>query len=256
MKKLRILLGTTLSVSIVMMTPMAVFAVTGSGSDGTGSTSGSDSSTSTTTSTDSTTEVESQKPEDVAKRAAELKKRLEENKSSLKTKLDEASKKRISGKCKASQTIVKGAETSADAISTNRGKAYAKIAEKIQTLIDKVKAQGIDTTALEAANATAKQKAETLAASMATYKQTLTDLRSMDCAADPTAFQATLEKARTQREAVKTQAQDLRTYISVTLKAAISDVRKQLEPTETETQKPEDTKTTNTTTPTTTGGTR
>lgn len=247
MKKLRIVLGTTLSASLVMMTPMTVLAVTGSGSDGTGSSSDT---SNTTTTTDTAKPLTA---EEIAKKAAELKKRIDENKATLKTKIDEATKKRITTKCKPAQIAVKGAETSANAITENRGKAYSKIAEKIDALIVKVKAQNIDTAALEAANATAKQKAETLSASLKTYQQTLADLQAMDCVADPTAFQATLEKARTQRETVKTQAQDLRTYISTTLKDAIKAVKKQLEPTETETQKPE--KSTNDAT-TTTGGTR
>lgn len=246
MKRLRIVLSTTLSACLLMMSPMAVFAL--SGTDNTGS--GSDSATPTTVSADDKKPLTA---EQLAQKAAELKKRLDDNKAALKTKIDDATKKRIIAKCKPAQTIVKGAETSANAISTNRGKAYSKISEKIQTLIDKVKAQGIDTTVLEAANTTAKQKAETLSASMKTYEQTLADLQAMDCATDPTAFQASLVIARTQRETVKTQAQDLRTYISTTLKDAIKAVRKQIEPTESETNKSDDSTETK---PTTTGGTQ
>lgn len=244
MKKLRIVLGATLSTCLLMM-PVAVVAEA-STADNSGS---SNSNSSTTSSTDDTKTLT---PEELAKKAAELKKRLDDNKAALKTKVDDATKKRITTKCKNSQVVIKGAETSANAISTNRGKAYSKIAEKIQALIDKVKAQGIDTTALEAANTVAKQKAETLSASMKTYEATLADLRAMDCAADPTAFKATLDLARTQRETVKTQAQDLRTYISTTLKDAIKAVRKQIDPSDTETQKPNDSTDTK---PTTTGGT-
>ncbi len=201
----------------------------------------------TTTTTDSgtptdTTQTDTTKPptaEEAARKAAELKKRLEENKAKLKTKVDEAAKKRIIAKCKPAQNIVKGAETSANAISTNRGKAYAKISERVQALIDKLKTAGIDTTELEAAHLTAKTKAETLSASMKAYEQTLADLRGMDCVTDPTGFAATLETARAQRETIKTQANDLRTYISTTLKAAIQKVKAALEA-----QKPESTDTT------------
>jgi hypothetical protein len=230
MNKLRILLGTTLSVSMVMMSPLAVFAIAESGTGDNSNTNSTQKVKTTSTDASSATETKTQKPEDVAKNAADLKKRLDENKATLKTKLDDAAKKRISGKCKASQTVVTVAETRAGEISENRSKAYSKISEKIQTLIVKVKAQNIDTTALEAANAAAKQKAETLAASMAAYKLTLTDLRQMDCVTDPTGFQATLEKARTQRETVKTQAQELRTYIDTVLKNEIKAIRLKLDP--------------------------
>ncbi len=220
MKKLRTLIGTTLSASLLLVSPMAVLAVTGT-----------DTGMAETT---TTTTVNTTKPtaEDAAMRAAEFKKRLEDNKAALKTKLDEKTKKIIIAKCKPAQIAVKGLTTSANAISTNRSRAYVKVSDRIQTLIDKVKLQGIDTTALEAANALAKQKATTLAASMATYEQTLSDLGEMDCVTDPTAFQATLILARTQREAVKTQAKDLQTYINTTLKDAIKAVRAQLQPTD------------------------
>ena len=224
MNRIKQILSGTIGSVLLFATPAAVLAET--------------TTTDTATQTE-TTQSDTTKPptaEDAAKKAAELKKRLEENKAKLKTKVDEAAKKRIIAKCKPAQNIVKGAETSANAISTNRGKAYAKISERVQALIDKLKAANIDTTELEAAHLAAKTKAETLGASMKAYEQTLADLRGMDCVTDPTGFAATLETARTQREAIKTQANDLRTYISTTLKAAIQKVKAALEA-----QKPEST---------------
>lgn len=175
-----------------------------------------------------TTEEGTTTTEDAAKKEAELKKRIEENKAKLKTKLDEATRKRLIAKCKPAQALVKGAEKSATAVTENRTRAYAKISEKVEALITRLKTAGISTTNLENVQATAKEKAETLAASMKTYDQMLADLQAMDCAADPTAFAATLETARKQRATVKEQAKDLRTYISVTLKEAINKVKAEL----------------------------
>lgn len=167
--------------------------------------------------------------EDAAKKEAELKKRIEENKAKLKTKLDEATKKRLIAKCKPAQAIVKGAEKNATAVTENRSKSYAKISEKVDALIARLKTAGVSTTNLETVQATAKQKAEVLAVSMKTYDQMLADLQAMDCAADPTAFAATLETARKQRATVKEQAKDLRSYISVSLKEAINKAKAELE---------------------------
>ena len=258
MKKLRILLATTLSLALVSVTPLAVFAESGSGSGGTtttNSTSGSNGTSESESETEKSVDDSNLTPEQKAALEAARKKRIDDNKTALKTKLTETRSKKIIAKCKGSQVIVKGAATSAKAVTSNRGKAYSKIAEKVQEIIDKVKAKGIDTTALEAANKEAKLKADTLAASMKTYDQMLVDLQAMDCAADPAGFQATLEKARTQRDLIKTQANDLRTYISTTLKKALQDVKKQLEATETST-KPETENSTDDNSTTTTGGTR
>ena len=199
--------------TMLILSPVVVLA-----EDSTGG-SGSDSSQTETTTTKTPT----------AEQTAEMKKRLEENKAKLKTKVDEALKKRITSKCKPAQALVRSAETSANTVTENRSKAYAKINDKVLGLIEKLKAADIDTTELEKAQQAAKAKAEALATSMKTYQQTLTDLRDMDCVADPTAFAATLETARSQRQTVKTLATELRTYISTTLKQAIQKVRAELE---------------------------
>lgn len=236
MNKLKLIFGSGLVVPMLTLSPVMVLAQ-----------SGTDSRTETTTTESSDESTAPVTAEEAAKKLADMKKRLEERKTALKTKLDEVSKKRITNKCKASQNLVKGAETSAKAISANRSKAYTKIAEKVQSLIDKLKANGNDTTELEAALAVAKQKSDTLASAMETYEQTLADLREMDCTSDPVAFQATLDTARTQREAIKVAANDLRVYISTTLKEAIRKLR-----TEIEAEK----KTEDTTSTDATGGTR
>ncbi len=221
MKKLKLVIGSSLTFSLVALTPMIAYAETGT-SSATPTTTASPTATDTTV---KTTEVKPLTAEEAAKKLADMKKRLEENKLALKTKLDAAALKRITTKCKAAQGVVKGAETSANAISTNRGKAYAKIADSVQKLIDKLKADGKDTTELETALAAAKVKADALSTKMKTYEQTLADLRELDCVADPTAFQAALDTARTQRDGIKVAATDLRTYVSTTLKEAIRKFR-------------------------------
>lgn len=217
MKKFTLFLVTVFSSVVMMVAPMTVVAVTD-----TNGTPSSDDDTATTQDTTTTTE-------DAAKKAAELKKRMEENKAKLKTRVDEATKRRITAKCKPAQNLVKGAETSANAVSENRAKAYAKISEKVDALIVKLKAADISTTNLETVHASAKQKAEALSTSLEAYEQTLADLRAMDCVADPTAFAATLEQARKERAALKVQANELRTYISTTLKEAINKIKSELE---------------------------
>lgn len=218
MKKITLFLTTTISSVVMLLSPVAVLAETGTGSEGTGSTG-----------TEAPKTQNSGTTEDAAKKAEELKKRTEENKAKLKTRVDDATKKRITAKCKPAQTIVKGADANATKVSENRSVTYQKIGERIDALIVKLKAAGINTTNLEVIQATAKQKAEALSVSMKSYQQTLADLQAIDCVADPTAFAATLERARTERTALKAQASELRTYMSTTLKEAINKVKAELE---------------------------
>ena len=202
--------------------------------------------------TGSTSSPNTTRPEDTTTPPSEetLRKHIEDNKLATKTKLDEASKKRIMAKCKPAQGKAKGAETSITAIIESRDKAFNKISEAVQKVIDKLKAAGKDTTELEADLAVAKQKSAVLTADIATYRQTLAELQALDCVTDPTAFQATLVTARLQRDTAKAAAVDLRTYISTTLKTALNKVKSQLE-----SDKPKSESTDkSTTTPTTTGG--
>ncbi len=216
MKKLRLLTGTVFALSLMSFNLLpAAYAISNATSD-----------TTTDTSTD-TTKTKTLTAEELAKKQAELKKRLDDNKAGLKTKLDATSTKRITTKCKASIAKIAGAETSAKAVSSNRGKAYSKISEAVQKLIDKLKANGKDTADLESKLLYSKNLSDVLATNMTAYEVTLADLQTVDCTADPSTFQGTLEKARTQREAVKTAATDLRTYISTTLKTAVSSVKSQ-----------------------------
>ena len=51
----------------------------------------------------------------------------------------------------------------------------------------------------------------------------------MDCVTDPTGFKASLETARTARQKVATDATDIRTYVTGTIKPTLAKLRQQLE---------------------------
>ncbi len=184
----------------------------------------------------------------------QMKKRLEELKTEQKVHLDDATKKKIVLKCKPAQTIVEGAEKSDFANGKQRDETYKKITDNLTSLIARLKANGVDTTALAAAETTLEAKIATFNTDMTKYQQTITDLHGLDCITDPTAFQAALLAARTQRDTVKKDATDIRTFITTTLKPALEAVKVKLKPEDS--TKPTDTTTTTdkTKATTTTGG--
>ena len=161
--------------------------------------------------------------------ATERGKRLEALKSSLKVKLDEVTKKKIILKCKPAQTIVEGAEKADTVIGEKRRTAYSNIASKMDALVVKLKANNIDTTELEGVIATLKEKIATFTTDMSAYQQALTDLRTLDCATDPTAFQAALTSTRSAREKVRADALAIRDYVKTTLKPALETIKTKLE---------------------------
>ena len=214
MKRIKLLLGVGLLLPLLGLSP--VFA--------------ENTTTTPTTTAPATTPVTT---DTTAPSAADLKKRVDENKLLLKTKLDDATSKRIQLKCKASQTVVESHGKTVSILGEARGKAYTDLVANIQKLIDKLKNNGKDTIEVEADLKIVQTKITAVTDAIKTYQQTLADLKAIDCAADPTAFQATLNVARTQREAIRTAANDLHTYLQGTLKPALVKLR----PTET-TEKP------------------
>ncbi len=218
MNKIKLLLGASMFASTLIIAP--VMALSGSGS------------------TPASEPAETEHV-DTPKDLSDRKTRLDDNKTRLKTKISELDKKRITAKCKPSQALVGTAGKSTSAIAANRAKAFDKISARVQTLIDRFKADGKDTALLEADLKVAQTKALTLSADFKLFDQSLIDLRLMDCVADPLAFQAALDTARAQLETTKTAAADLRTYISSTLKPAIEQLKTGLEASETTNEKSE-----------------
>ena len=200
MKKIKLLLGVGLLLPIMSLSPVVAETATTTSSG-------------TTATTDDATKI------------AELKKRIEANKAALKTKLDEVTKKRLIAKCKPAQTIIETHGKEASVIGESRIKAYTNIAASLQKLADKLKANGKDTTEVEADLKVVQTKITALSDAIKTYQQTLTDLKALDCVTDPTAFQATLILARTQREAIRASATELHTYLKETVKPAFEKLK-------------------------------
>lgn len=218
MKRLRYILGTALVVQAFALTPVMVHAI-------------SEAPAATTTTTPKATddsENTGKKIEEPSTDATAMKKRLEALKTSLKVKLDETTRKRILTKCKPAQTIVETTEKTDASNGTSRSKVYDKVVSKVQSLIDKLKANSVDTTALETALTGLEAKVATFKTDMTTYRQSMLDLRTIDCATDPTAFQAALTTARTNREKVHADGKDIRAYIKDTLKPALQAIKDKL----------------------------
>lgn len=213
MKFVRILLGISLILPVFSTAPvMAAANKTTEKEESKVTTVAADETVKTTAATDKTTSTEPST--DSTARTT----RLESLKTTLKVKLDEVTKKRIIAKCKAAQTIVEATEKTDKSNGVSRESAYKKITDSLQKLIDRLKTDGVDTKELEAAQATLLTKIDQFTTDLATYRQSMTDLRSLDCITDPTAFQAALTSARADRLKAKTDAVDIRSYLTNTIK--------------------------------------
>lgn len=185
----------------------------------------------TTTSTENETEKE---PELTREQ------RFEKRKAEFKDKLFSGAKElRLKNRCKAAQGLVKGPQARAKSIKISRDKVYGNMQTRLDSMVEKLKTKGVDTTTLESQITELKSLITKFNEDLATYTLAVDDLVAMDCEADPDAFKAALEEARTLRGGLKDSGAAIRAYVKETIKPTLVEIRKQLggdDESETETQ--------------------
>lgn len=175
-----------------------------------------------TTTTTATTTEEDEKPN-----PAELKARLEARKTALKTRIDAAKQIRIKSRCKAAQGGISNIRGRIKGLETSRSHVYENLLSRLEKLNERLKANNVDTAALEMQLTELRTLIDTFNTDLAAYKLAVSDLADMDCAADPTAFQASLEEARTARAKAAESAKAVKTYLSETIKPTLKELKAQ-----------------------------
>ena len=158
--------------------------------------------------------------------------RVEKEKTDLKIKLSTADQERIKTKCKTSQGVVKTEGENVGSRAPGRTKAYEETLTKLNALVVKLKAKNVDVTELQAEITALQAKITTFQTDLTAYRVTLTDLKSVDCTTDPTAFKAALETARTALNKVILDATAIKTYAKDTIKPRLQKIRATLEASE------------------------
>lgn len=160
---------------------------------------------------------------------AERDARIEKFKTDLKTKLTAAKQTRLKARCKAAQGVITAFGTKVKANVPNRVRAYENALNHLDKFIDKAKTASLDTTTLESQQTVLKQKIDAYKADLDEFQQAIGDLKDVDCVADPTGFQAALEAARTMRQGLIDQVNDIAKYVKETIKPTLVSLRTQLE---------------------------
>ncbi len=220
-KRIRFIISMIFVVPIVALTSNALVSARqgDSGSEAVSNT------TAVVASPDNETETEAVKPDDV-----ELLRRLTDRKTSLKTKLTTAEQSRLKLKCVPSQTgSIKSLSGRIKGIETSRRQTHKNLLDRLDKLVEKLKVKNVDTTELEAEIVVLKTKIATFDADLVLYKQAITDLKSMDCVADPVSFKASLETARTLKQTVATDSESIKSYVNDTIKPTLKIIRTALE---------------------------
>lgn len=204
--KLRNLIGAGLIISVLSITPFALAQENSSGDSGNSNDT-------------SETEQEAKDRDD----------RIEKFKTKFKVNLSATLKLHIKAKCVGSQGVVGKLHTRFGNSITVRTQAYTELSKNLDKLVTKLQAKGVDTTQLETDITTLKSKIATYTNDLAAYKQTLVDLKSVDCKSDPDAFQAALEAARAAHQTLLDDVVGIKTYLKDTIKPALETIRSSLE---------------------------
>ena len=212
---------------IIGIVPMsAVLAHAEGDNSGSGSTP---TSTPTPTKSEDSTDDDIPTPTPTSEAEHNFENRLEKAKSTLKLNLAAAEKLKLETKCEGAQKNVDKVKTKLDKIANIRGKSYDALSKRVDNLVTRLKAQGIDTTELENERVQLQAKITQVKTDITVYRQTMADIASMTCKTDPTGFKALITQARTQRETIATDAKAVKDYFQGTIKPTLQDIRDQLE---------------------------
>lgn len=202
--------------------------VVGDSADGTSTTTDVSATTEETleASMDATdTEQKVLSEEEKAQMAERVKSRISKYKVSLKW----SERKELSERCTPAQNKISALQKKISAAKTDRPQTYGAFVDKLTTISEKIQAQGLDTTELDAATETLGTLIEDFKTEIAAYEAIVVDLVESDCAADPNGFQATLEDARTQLAVVRDAAAAIRDHVKNVIKPELQSLRQQLE---------------------------
>lgn len=151
--------------------------------------------------------------------------RVAKYKAGYKARLTFSQQARLKLRCKAAQGKVASLTGRIKGIETSRDTVYKNILERLDSLQTRLQQKDIDTTDLQVDIANLRLKIDGFKTDLAAYQQTVTDLSAIDCTADPTAFRAALEAARTARQKVADDTKGIHTYLTVNLKQTLSKLR-------------------------------
>ena len=178
------------------------------------------------TPTNTTTTAETTQTTDQKQQQAD---RIQKHKDELKIKLTTTQQKRLQTRCKGAQGIVSSHGAKIKGTETSRDEVYTNLVNHFNTLQGKLDQKGGDTVELKAEITELQAKINTFKTDLATYKQTATDLSTMDCATDPAGFKASLETARTQLKKVHDDGAAIKDYVTNTVKPTLHKIRTSLD---------------------------
>lgn len=154
--------------------------------------------------------------------------RVKARKEKLERRLTQFEQNIVKTRCSAVTGAVNAAQARTKSFEAKRTQVYSRLATRLEELSPKLQAAGADTTAYDDQVAELRTKVEAFDTEIATLTQAITDLKEMDCEADPEGFVATIKAAVTQRQTVIEKGREIRAYLKDTLRPTFTEIRSQL----------------------------
>ncbi len=177
------------------------------------------------TTNNSATNTQTKQEAEKALSPEELKARIQEKKTRLKTKLSNAEIQRLTLKCEPSQVKINTFLQGRYKNDTPYQAKYEAFIKRLEKLSATLKQNNVDTTELDAQIVVLKQKYNTVQVAVANFRTSIADTKAINCKTDPTGFKASLEDARAKAAAVKQANQELEGYAKTTVKATLEKIR-------------------------------
>lgn len=154
--------------------------------------------------------------------------RLQNYKERFAETLTNAEERRIQAVCKGTQIVVGRLSENVAQVRQNREQAYTSISDKLQNLVTKIEAAGVNSADLSEVLTAMNAEVQIFLATMTEYQTILADLAEMDCTEDPEAFRAAIAVAKQQRTTLVSSSQGLRQYFNDSIKPVLQQLRQQL----------------------------
>ena len=151
-----------------------------------------------------------------------LSERIAQRKKERGVRLDLANTQRVQGTCTGTQGVFRGYSDSYSSMTDNRDKVYGTIDAKLWIIVGSLKLVNKDTFKLEQQKLAYDKMFQQFDNQTAQFKQTVSDITSMNCKADPNGFMALVQTARLYNAQIRQSFKNIRNQVVNNLNPTIT----------------------------------
>jgi glutamyl/glutaminyl-tRNA synthetase len=158
-----------------------------------------------------------------------LKQRVQNYKKQLDREVKKAEQDRFILRCAVAKENITILSDRLAVIQKKRVRAYADMSSRLQKVYERLEEQAFETSKLKANLDELNAKIASFNAELKSLKRTVDDMKQIDCKNDPVAFIAALSYARDSHRDIISIVDDIREYLTNTIKPTMAQIREQVE---------------------------